>query len=274
MKRFRTLPWALCTVALCAAPSAHAEEPADDRPSTQLPEPPPEGKDVRSEIPNLAYAYTAHGASFRTLGVQVYALGLAAKEQDDAIGGGGAIWLAPVERLTLVVDAQRNVSRNFSPSAAGIVRLYGSGKEGLSLGGIGKFKIDGFAAGPTHDEVESEIEIGALLSYGYLGWHFDLNGIAGRGLGDDGETDAEGRLRLARDLGDWGRVGLDGQARARLSGPRDLPNGRTWDFAAGPQFLVQQGAFYGSITAGPSTMGLESKRVGLVAIATIGGTTF
>src|SRR5882724_10438132 len=45
-----------------------------------------------------------------------------------------------------------------------IVRLYGNGKVGLTLGGLGKFKIDGFGKGPSGDEVESELEIGELFS--------------------------------------------------------------------------------------------------------------
>ena len=91
--------------------------------------------------------------------------------------------------------------------------------------------------------------------------------------GDDGETDAEGRLRFGYDLGSLLRLGLDGQARARLGGPRYLPNGRTWDFAGGPQLLLGTGALYGAITAGPATQGLTSDGVGVAAALAVGGTT-
>src|SRR5207245_5862306 len=117
------------------------------------------------------------------------------------IGGAGAIWGSPFERLTIVVDGQRNLSRDFSPSAAGIVRLYGNGRDGLTLGALGKFKIDGFGKGRNGDEVESEVEIGGLMSFESLGWHLDVNAIGGTGLGDDGEVDTEERLRLGYDVG-------------------------------------------------------------------------
>ena len=143
-----------------------------------------------------------------------------------------------------------------------------------SLGALGRFKIDGFAGGPSRDEVESEAEIGALLSYASGIFHVDLNAIAGVGLGDDGETDAEGRLRLGGDLGRLVRLGVDGQVRRRLAGPRDLPNGRSWDFAVGPQVLIQQGNSFGLATVGPTTMGLSSRDIGMTAMLSVGGTTF
>jgi hypothetical protein len=93
-------------------------------------------------------------------------------------------------------------------------------------------------------------------------------------LGDEGEMDAEGRLRLGRDVGSWVRLGLDGQARVRVAGPMTLANGRTWDFAAGPQFLAYSGPFFGSLTAGPTTTGLVTNNVGFTAMLSVGGTTF
>src|SRR5258706_15532042 len=106
----------------------------------------------------------------------------------------------------MCVDCQRNLSRDFAPSAAAFVRLYGDGRKGLTLGALGKFKIDGFGKGASGDEVESELEVGALLSLASTRWHLDANAIAGRGLGDEGEMDTEGRLRLGADLGSWMRV--------------------------------------------------------------------
>jgi hypothetical protein len=233
-----------------------------------------ESKDVRNELPVVAYTYNAAGVSAKTIGVQAYGLGLVAAGQDGVVGGGGAVWGSPIDRLTIIADGQRNVSRDFSPSAAAIVRLYGDGREGLTLGALGKFKIDGFGKGPGGDEVESELEVGALLSLASAGWHLDANAIAGRGLGDEGEMDSEGRLRLGRDLGSWGRVGVDSQARVRVAGPLTLANQRSWDFAAGPQFLAYSGNFFGALTAGPTTMGLVSQNVGFTALVSVGGTTF
>jgi hypothetical protein len=189
------------------------------------------------------------------------------------LGGGVAVWGAPIQRLTLIADASRNVWGNFSPSAAAVVRILGNGEKGFSLGGLGKFKVDGFAAGSDHDEIESELEVAALASLIDSGWHFDLNAIAGRGLGDEGETDAEGRFRMGCDFGRYVRLGLDSQARIRLAGPKYLPNGRTWDFAAGTQVVVAADRFFGAFTAGPTTMGLVSDSVGASAILSFGGTT-
>jgi hypothetical protein len=248
-----------------APSSGPSDEPSQPTSSAARDEP-------RDETPIAAFAYTAHGGSMRNIGVQAYGLGLFATGQDGVLGGGGAVWGSPLDRLTLIVDGQRNLSREFSPSAAAIFRLHGDGREGMSIGLLGKFKIDGFAAGPSHDEVESEIELGALVSYRRYGWSIDANAIAGAGTGDEGETDAEGRLRLGRALGSHWRVGLDGQLRARVGGPRYLPNGRTWDFAAGPQVAATFNQWYGSLTAGPATTGLVSNDVGWIAVLSLGGT--
>jgi hypothetical protein len=233
-----------------------------------------DAKDVRREVPIVAYTYSAAGVTAKTYGVQLYGLGLAASGQDTVVGGGGAVWGSPIDRLTIVVDGQRNLSKDFSPSAAAIVRLYGNGREGLTLGALGKFKIDGFGKGPEGEEVESEVEAGGLLSYASAGFHLDVNAIYGVGLGDEGEMDSEGRLRVGYDLGSWARVGLDSQARVRVAGPLTLANGRSWDFAAGPQFLAYSGNFFGALTAGPTTMGLVTDKVGWTALLSAGGTTF
>jgi hypothetical protein len=231
-------------------------------------------EDTRRDPPVVAYAYAAHGTEAKTFGIQAYGLGLVARGQDGVIAGGGAIWGSPTQGLTFVVDGQRSVAREFSPSAAVIVRLYGGGLDGFSLGALGKFKVDGFAGGPSKDEVESEVELGALVSYRDVNWYLDANGIAGQGTGDDGETDTEGRLRFGRYIGQHVRLGFDGQARVRVAGPRTLPNGRVWDFAAGPQSTLVWNRFYGSLTAGPATAGLLSRNVGWSAMMSLGAATF
>jgi hypothetical protein len=228
-------------------------------------------RDVKSEIPILAYSYTAYGAPARTLGAQAYGLGLAASGQKAIVGGGGTVWGSPVDRLTLIGDGSRDIFGNFAPSAAVLVRLLGAPGSGFSLGALGKYKVEGFAVGPNN-EIESEIETGLLLSYVRAGWHFHANAIGGMGLGDDGEIDAEGRLRLGRDLGSLFRVGVDGQARVRLAGSSRLPGGRTWDFAGGPQVLLGSDRFFGALTAGPATMGVWSN-VGWTSIVSVGGAT-
>ncbi len=273
MKRLLFFACLLLPAPVLAQTTASPSAPSDDAVSSAAAHA-AEAKDVRGEVPIVAYTYTASGASAKTFGVQAYGLGLAASGQSSVIGGGAAVWGSPIERLTIIVDGQRNLSRDFSPSAAAVVRLYGNGGEGLTLGALGKFKIDGFGRGADGNEVESELEVGGLLSLASSSWHLDANAIAGRGLGDEGEMDTEGRLRFGRDFGSWARVGLDSQVRVRVAGPLTLANGRSWDFAAGPQFLGYFGNFFGSLTAGPTTMGLISDKVGWTALVSVGGTTF
>jgi hypothetical protein len=249
--------------------SASAAEPTEG--VTPDSAPPPQ-RDVKGEIPILAYAYTAHGVSAGTFGAQAYGTALAGNRKP-TLGGGGMIWGSPIDRLTLVGDFGRDVFGHFAPSAAAVVRLLGRANDGFSLGAIGKFKVEGFGVGPNN-EVESEMETGLLLSYVRAGWHFDLNAITGFGLGDDEEIDTEGRLRLGYDLTSIVRVGVDGQARYRLHGIYRLPGNRNGDFAAGPQILVGSSRFFGAFTAGPASMGItdRDRAVGWSAMLSLGGT--
>ena len=116
------------------------------------------------------------------------------------------------------------------------------------------------------------MESGVLLSYAKYGWHGDLNAISGFGTGDDGEIDGEARLRLGRDVGSLVRVGVDSQARYRMAGTKALLGGRKGDFAAGPQILIGTSNFFGSLTGGPATVGIQNN-IGWTSIVSIGGTT-
>lgn len=258
-----------CVPTLCVVLSTTASAFAD--PPNDAPTPDPVARDVRSEVPIVAYAYGASGVTAGSVGVQAYGVGLAGAGQRAIGGGGGSVWGSPVDRLTLIADGARDIFGNFAPSAAAIVRIVGRPNDGFSLGALGKYKVDGFAIGPKN-EMESEIEAGLLLSYVRYGWHLHANAIGGRGLGDDGEMDTETRVRIAHDLGDIVRVGLDGQARVRVAGDTRLPGNRTWDFAGGPQLLVGTGHFFGALTAGPATMGMLSG-VGWTGVLSFGGAT-
>ncbi len=255
------------------APMQYTAEPKADVQSSQPDHGDRAAPDVRAKVPIIQYAYSATGAAPRTAGAQTYGLALVARDQDATLGGGARVWGSLMPRLTLLADAERNLWGNFSPSVAAVAHLLGAPGDGWALGALGKFKVDGFSGGRDGDEIESEIELGVLTSFAHGGWHLDLNAIFGRGTGDEGETDAESRLRFGYDLGRLVRLGVDGQARFRLSGEDQLPNGKTWDFAAGPQLFVGSGAFYGALTAGPATMGLTSESVGFSAALALGGTT-
>jgi hypothetical protein len=272
----RILSCLIATVACSWAMSARADGPSsptatagpgpNDAPEAVVP-----SSDVRNEIPNLTYAYTAYGVSSGNVGVQASANSLVGLGQKASVGGGGTVWGSPFDRLTLIGDGQRDIFGNFAPSAAGVVRILGRPGDGFSLGVLGKFKVDGFSTGPNN-EMESEIEGGLLASYAASHWHFDANAITGFGTGDDGEIDTEGRLRVGRDLGSMFRLGVDGQARFRVNGTRRLIGNRTWDFAGGPQLILGSSHFYGALTAGPATMGIVDN-VGWTGVFSIGGTT-
>jgi hypothetical protein len=240
-------------------------------------------KDVRDEIPNLVYAYSAHGVTAGTFGAQAYGLGLVGPTgsyyaptvpaSPPMAGGGVSAWWSPFDRLTLIGDGARNIFGNFSPSAAAVVRLFGRPGDGFSLGWLGKYKVDGFAGGPLADEFESEIETGVLVSYARRGFHFDLNAIGGRGIGPDGEMDAEGRLRIGYDLFSYLRLGFDSQARFRVAGVNKLVGDRTWDFAGGPQILFAHKPFFAALTAGPTSMNI-ARNIGWTAVITLGVTVW
>lgn len=231
-------------------------------------------RDAKAEVPVVAYTYAATGAPAGTYGAYFYGTGLGASRQSAAAGGGVTAWGSPVDRLTIVADMPRDVYLlgHFAPSVAAIVRLIGRPNDGWSLGALAKYKVEGFGTDPGGD-LESEIEGGLLLSYGErYGLHFDLNAITGFGLTEEGEIDTEGRLRLGYDVASMVRVGIDGQGRWRLSGTRNLPNGAIWDAAGGPQILIGTGHFFGSLTGGPTTMGVTSSGiVGWTLVASLGG---
>jgi hypothetical protein len=267
-KSILTLAFASFSV-LFAPRDARADTPGDTALTSSAPP-----RDAKTEVPIVAYTYGAAGAPAGTYGAYLYGTGLGASRQTATAGGGVTAWGSPIDRLTLVADAPRDVYLlgNFAPSFAAIVRLVGRANEGWSLGALAKYKVEGFGTAPG-TEYESEIEGGLLLSYGERrGLHFDLNAITGFGLTEDGEIDTEGRLRLGYDVASMVRVGIDGQGRYRLSGSKNLPNGATWDAVGGPQILVGTDHFFGALTGGPTTMGVTSSGVvGWTLVASLGG---
>ncbi len=266
---------------LALAPRARAEEANEPfvraaplRPSDQAEDARDEAaayRDRKGDIPIVAYAYSADGAPAKTVGAYGYGLGLAAKGQDSALGGGVTVWGSPIDRLTLIGDAPSDLSGRFTPSVALIGRILGGAAKGYALGALAKWKAEGFGVGPHGDEIESEIEGGALFSFESAGFHLDANALFGGGTGPAGEMDAEARLRLGYDVHRLVWLGVDGQTRMRVAGPKTLPNGRIWDFAAGPQVLVGVSHFFGALTAGPTTTGLTTDAICVSAMLSVGG---
>ncbi len=300
VKALRAPCAALVLFAVAFPASAAAAEPPAESEATREPpvssatataEPTADGTssaaaavDVRAQVPSFAYAYSASGAAPRTLGAQTYGLGVAATRQKGIVGGGISVWGSPIDRLTIIGDAQRDTFGNFAPSLAIVGRILGKRDDGWSLGALGKFKMEGFGSGkpigvgtpPTKPgEVESEIEAGVLLSYARRGGvHLDLNAVTGMGTGDDGEVDSEARVRVGYDVTSDFRLGIDGQARVRLNGPKYLPNGEIWDFSFGPQAIVALDHVFIAATAGPTTTGLLTDHLGWNAIIAAGASTF
>jgi len=279
MKRFESAKFGVVVLGVLAGGGWSGVANADGVAAVDMTQPARADRDVKTEVPILTYTYQATGVSAGALGAEAYGLGMTAaggvgdRGANRGIAGAGlTLWGSPFDRLTLVGDAARDVNGNFAPSAAAIVRILGRAEDGPSLGVIGRFKVEGFGVGPN-DEMESEIEGGLLFSYAKSHWHLDVNAITGFGTGDDGEIDTEGRLRIGRDIGEHLRLGVDGQARYRLSGDAPLVGGRSGDFAGGPQVLFGSGHFFGAFTAGPTTTNVFSG-LGWTAVATIGGATF
>jgi hypothetical protein len=116
------------------------------------------------------------------------------------------------------------------------------------------------------------MEFAVLGSYAREGFHLDSNAIVGVAFEEE-ESDGEFLARAGYDVLPFLRVGGEGRVRVRFSGDVSLPGGRTWDMFIGPQVLGYYGAFFGALTAGPSTVGIEES-VGWLAMATIGGAAF
>jgi hypothetical protein len=280
---FSTSAWAADETAPAVAPSGAPSGGQGDNASaqTQTEAESAYGGDVRAMVPQVSYTYSAHGAPEKTLGAAFTGFGLAdttttngARSGGSVIGGGISVWGSPLSRLTIIGDATRNVYREFSPALGATFRLMGKPGEGLNLGALVRYKVDGFGRGPTKDEVEGELEGGMLVGYHQKRLHLELNTILGVGTTEEGEVDVEARGRVGYDLSEHLRVGVDGQSRFRVAGPGILSNGQSYDWVLGPQAMVSSGHFFGSFLAGPTTTGTISPKVGAIVAISVGGTTF
>ena len=170
----------------------------------------------------------------------------------------------------------RNVSKDFSPSAAAIVRLYGNGGEGLTLGALGKFESTGRQrTGRRRGRERGRSRRPPVVRVGRLSISTSTRSTA-LGSATKGRVDSEGRLRIGYHLGTWARVGVDGQARVRVAGPLTLANGRFRGTSPqGRRCSPIRATSSGAATAGPTTMGLVSdKRSAGRRRLAVGGTTF
>lgn len=265
-KKFGAAGLVLATAMLFVSRSASAQEADEGSAGTSR-----DGatKTAATETPTVAYTYTAFGVSARTFGAAGYGESRGGFESTPVphLGGGLRLWASPVDRVTLFIDAeQRDENDKFAPSASIQVRILGNRADGWALGALARYKAEGFA------DLGGEIEFAALGSYGRRGVHLDGNAVIGKDMDKD-ESDGEALARAGYDVLTFLRVGGEGRVRYRLSGAAALPGGRNWDAFAGPQVMGFYGAFFGAVTAGPSTIGL-TENVGWIAIATVGGAAF
>jgi len=224
---------------------------------------------VALDVPRVAYTDTAFGVGPGVLGAAGFGevRGSAAQGSDPRLGGGIRLWVSPIDRLLLVLDAQRRDSNNqFAPAATAQVRIVGSEREGWALGALARYKTEGFAT------LESEVEAGLLGSVNRNRLHVDLNLVVG-GDFDGQEGDGELLVRGGYEVLPFFRVGAEGRGRYRVAGNTDLPGGRTWDVFAGPQLFAFSDHYFGALTAGPSTVAMVD-RLGWSAIACAGGVMF
>jgi hypothetical protein len=232
-------------------------------PNEQTQSAPTAPSDVRTDVPVIGFTHAAFGSRGGKIGAHGFGYGTAASSGGSG-GGGLTLYGSPLNRLTLLGTAERRPNGEFAPSASLAVRILGSVEDGWALGAMGTYKAEGF------DQLEGELEFGALFSLLQKRWHFDLNAVAGGGLEESEELDAEAKLRVGYDVVDWFRLGIDSRARYRLRGPVALAGGRSGDIVAGAQAIASWSQFYAAILAGPSTVDVASG-VGFATSLTAGG---
>jgi hypothetical protein len=260
-------PFLSAAIALLALSPAVSYAQTADTPRTAESGADGEGRKAVTDAPQIGYAYSAFGSERGAYG----AAGLGSVTggaHSPADGGGGArLWGSPVEGLTVLAGAQKELTGNFAPFATAMFRLLGNRKAGYALAAVGTYKLEGF------DDLGGEVELGMLASVARRGWHGDLNVLGGTGTGESGEVDGEARARFGYDAASWFRIGADGQVRYRVAGDAKLVGGRTWDMIAGPQAIVSLGHFFGAVTGGPTTTAI-AQGVGWTTVVTVGGGAF
>ncbi|HEY2409411.1 MAG TPA: hypothetical protein VGI10_25570 [Polyangiaceae bacterium] len=242
--------------------------PPSDRPPASVSETEARGRNLPEDVPLVAYATNAFGADPSSLGVSGFAETRGSQQSTKALANGGLrVWGAPIDRLVLVLDAQRREENNaFAPSVTAQVRLLGSTRDGWALGVLSRYKTEGFA------ELGGEVEGGVLLSVKSLGFHLDSNLIGG-GDFDGGESDGEALARAGYDVTSFLRLGGEARGRYRLSGSKPLPGNRSADVFGGAQALAYADHYFAAVTGGPSTVGI-SDRIGWSIIVNAGGVAF
>jgi hypothetical protein len=233
------------------SPTSHEERPA-----------------ALDRTPQTGYAVSAFGSGSGSVGVSAGTgvSGGTGNASGREVQGSLTVFGAPVDRFTLLGTAERRGDGTYAPSAGVIFRVLGSRTLGWALGLGAKYRTEGFA------KIDGEVELGAFASYARGRLRADANAVVGAGF-EEGESDAELRLRVGLDVSPALRIGFDGQARYRVAGSRLLAGARHWDVLGGPQIGVSVGPTYASVTVGPSTVDVASG-VGWTALASVGAVSW
>lgn len=280
---------ALLAATPTAALAAQAPEPVSPGASPRQPEltsAAPESRErvaerepskrAGDEVQRLDYVESAYGSSPRTVFAGVSGTAISSSEERAQLGlllGG-----SPLPRLTLHGMVGRDGKGHFAPWLAAQYAFWGGGPERHALGALVQYKTEGFT------EAGGELELGALFSLRPGRFQLDLAAIFGIGLEedekeekapgkDDGEADAEGKLRFAYRIFEPLRAGVIGRFRQRVVGERSLAGGKSWDFIGGAELVASLGPCAISASGGPTTLGVAGGvgAYGLLSVALFSG---
>ncbi len=234
------------TVAAPSSATAARSEAERARPTSVAPSSPR----ALDEVPRIGVVESAFGSRART--VFVGAEGLFSSNSSHSTQGGMLLGGSPLPRLTLYGMFGRDAEGRFSPSATAQYAFLGAEGAQHALAGLVQYKAEGFT------EAGGELELGVLTGLHRSRWLLNVGAVAGFGLEEEeeGEVDAEGKLRVAYDVLDSVRVGILARFRERLAGERRLPGDRNWDFIGGPEVAGTFGPFMLSASGGPTTFGV------------------
>ncbi|HET9929784.1 MAG TPA: hypothetical protein VFQ35_03820 [Polyangiaceae bacterium] len=208
------------------------------------------GQRALDEVPRVGVVESAFGSPRRT--IFAGAEGLLIPKASESGQGGFFFGGSPLPRLTLYGMLGRDGEGRFAPSATAQYAFLGAEGAQHALAALVQYKTEGFT------EAGGELELGLLTGFHRARWLLNVGAVAGFGLEeeDEGEMDAEGKLRVAYDVLDSVRVGVLARFRERLAGERRLTGDRNWDFIGGPEVAGSFGPFMLSASGGPTTFGV------------------